>query len=213
MAEAVGLAASIAGPIGNTGQIAKTGLFIKGFLSDIKNAPDNIRSLAAEIESLSTAATKTEDILTKYKSLDTNVDFEAECEDLARFVDLLNESRNKIEEDATKFGTGKGRWWERLGSAVRKKEVAEVLLSVERAKTLVIGMELKILINHQYRHGDVLAHLSSDISSVRNDLCNIGPAIKGLSQARADEFSALDQMLDSVLQRGLQRHYQEFGAS
>ncbi|CZS96143.1 uncharacterized protein RAG0_05582 [Rhynchosporium agropyri] len=174
MAEAVGLAASIAGPIGNTGQIAKTGLFIKGFLSDIKNAPDNIRSLAAEIESLSTAATKTEDILTKYKSLDTNVDFEAECEDLARFVDLLNESRNKIEEDATKFGKVVGTT--RKCSTEEGSGGGAAPCGESEDASYRHGTE-----DSNYRNGDVLAHLSSDISSVRNDLCNIGPAIKGLS--------------------------------
>ncbi|XMA07321.1 hypothetical protein WAI453_000112 [Rhynchosporium graminicola] len=78
MAEAVGLAASIAGLIWNTGQIAKTGLFIKGFLSAIKDAPNYIRSLAAELESLSAAAAKTGGTPTKCKSLDMNVDFEGE---------------------------------------------------------------------------------------------------------------------------------------
>lgn len=44
MAEAVGLAASIAGLIGLAGQVLQGGLFIQQFFEDVRDAPAGVRS-------------------------------------------------------------------------------------------------------------------------------------------------------------------------
>ena len=145
MAEVVGLAASIAGLVAITGQIGKSILFIKGFLEDTKNAPEDIRSLAYEIELLSSAAEKTNALLSKCH--DDGLDFDVEDEErgLKRYADMIEKLKAKIEKDVKTFGRGKGHWWERVGSAGRKKSVEGYLRGVERAKTLVLGIETKII--------------------------------------------------------------------
>lgn len=145
MAEAVGLAASIAGLIGITGQLAKGVLFLKGFVEDTKNAPEDIRSLAAELELLGSAATKTDKLLVKCKDGGLDFDLEVERKGLKRYADMIENLGTKIEKDVKKFGSGKGRWWERVGSAGRKKGVEGYLIGVERAKTLVLDIEMKIM--------------------------------------------------------------------
>jgi hypothetical protein len=82
MAEAVGLAASIAGLIGITGQPGKGILFIKGFLDDAKDAPDDIRLLSVEVELLSSAAQKTESLLVMCQQDGLEFDLEEECKAL-----------------------------------------------------------------------------------------------------------------------------------
>jgi hypothetical protein len=50
MAEALGAAGSIAGLVGLAGQIAQGVLFLHGFFSDIRDAPEEIRDLRAELD-------------------------------------------------------------------------------------------------------------------------------------------------------------------
>ena len=145
MAEVVGLAASVAGLLAITGQIGKSILFIKGFLEDTKNAPEEIRSLAYEIELLSSAAEKTNALLSKCQDEGLDIDVEDQERDLARYADMIEKLKAKIEKDVKTFGPGKGRWRERVGSAARKKSVEGYLRGVERAKTLVLGIETKFM--------------------------------------------------------------------
>jgi hypothetical protein len=50
MAEAVGLAASIAGLIGLAGQVLQGGLFIQQFFEDVRGAPAEVLDLRDELE-------------------------------------------------------------------------------------------------------------------------------------------------------------------
>ena len=145
MAEVVGLAASVAGLVGITGQIGKSIIFVKGFLEDTKNAPDEVRSLAAEIELLGSAAEKTDRLLVKCQADGLDIDLNEERKGLTRYAEIIEKLRTKIEKDVMTFGVGKGRWWERVGSAARKKSVEGYLVGVERAKTLVMSIENKIM--------------------------------------------------------------------
>jgi len=145
MAEVVGLAASVAGLVAITGQIGKSISFIKGFLEDTKNAPEEIRSLASEIELLSSAAEKTNALLTRCHADGLVIDVEDEERGLTRYADMIEKLKAKIEKDVKTFGPGKGRWRERVGSAARKKSVEGYLRGVERAKTLVLGIETKFM--------------------------------------------------------------------
>ncbi len=145
MAEAVGFAAGIAGLIGITGQLGKGVLFLKGLLEDISNAPGYIRSLAAELELLGSAAAKTDKLLVKCRNDGLDFGLEEERKELKRYADMIVNLGTKIDKDVKIFGTGKGRWWERVGSAGRKKGVEVYLVGVERAKTLVLDVEMKIM--------------------------------------------------------------------
>jgi hypothetical protein len=51
----------------------------------------------------------------------------------------------KIEKYAKNFGEGKGRWWERMKTAGKKNSLARYMVGVERAKTLVMDVEIKIM--------------------------------------------------------------------
>ncbi|KAL2071793.1 hypothetical protein VTL71DRAFT_13028 [Oculimacula yallundae] len=211
MAEAIGLAASVAGLIAFTGQIAKTGLFIKGFLSDVKNAPDDIRSLAIEFELLSSAAAKTESMLVKCQRSGIDLDLKDESKVMARYADSIKQLGGRIEKDVVKFGAGGGKWWDRLGSATRKKELAEFLVGMERSKTLMMDVEMRLLINLQHQQNETLAHMPGSVLKVQEGVSSIGPALQNLLQVRASELSALELILDSAIQRGLQRHHREAG--
>lgn len=145
MAEIVGLAASVAGLVAITGQIGKSILFIKVFLEDTKNAPEEVRSLAAEIELLGSAAEKTDALLVKCHADGIEIDLEEERKGLTRYADMIERLKEKVEKDVKAFRAGKGHWWERVGSVARKKSVEGYLVGVERAKTLVMGIETKIM--------------------------------------------------------------------
>ncbi|KAH7400462.1 hypothetical protein BKA64DRAFT_482361 [Cadophora sp. MPI-SDFR-AT-0126] len=168
MAEAVGLAASIASLVAIVGQVGKSVLFIKGFFEDIKNAPDDIRSLAEEIEMLASAAQKTKGLLVKYQETGLGLDVENECKALKRYVGMVERLGVKIEKDVKKFGDGKGRWWQRMQSAARKKELAGFLKGLERTKTLVMGIEMKIAINLQHDQRDSLTKTNHSLDKLQS---------------------------------------------
>jgi hypothetical protein len=50
MAEAVGLAASVAGLVGLAGQVLQGGLFIQKFFDDVRNAPAEVQDLKDELD-------------------------------------------------------------------------------------------------------------------------------------------------------------------
>ncbi|KAL2065257.1 hypothetical protein VTL71DRAFT_2926 [Oculimacula yallundae] len=166
MAEVVGLAASIAGLLGITGQIGKSALFIKGFLEDTKNALEEVLRLAAEIELLATAAKKTDVLLSQCHADELFPDLEDERKALVRYADMIERLKGKIGKDVRTFGIGKGHWWDRMGSATRKKSVEGYLVGVERAKTLVLGMKSKIIIQLQRHHGDSLAKTNQSLDTL-----------------------------------------------
>lgn len=145
MAEVVGLAASVAGLVGIIGQLGKGVLLVKGFLDDAKDAPDNIRSLSAEAGLLSSAAQKTGRLLVMCQQDGLELDLEEEHKALKKYTNMVDNLGAKFEKDVKKFGEGKGRWYERMKTAGRKKGLAEYMVAVERAKTLVTDVELKIM--------------------------------------------------------------------
>ncbi|KAG4443854.1 hypothetical protein IFR05_000620 [Cadophora sp. M221] len=168
MAEIVGLAASVAGLVAITGQIGKSIIFIKGFLEDAKNAPEEIRSLAAEIGLLGSAAEKTDALLVKCHADGVEIDLEEERKGLTRYATMIERLKEKIEKDVKALGgAGKGRWWERVGSAARKKSMEGYLVGVERAKTLVMGVESKIMIQLQQGHRDSLLTTNQSLEALQ----------------------------------------------
>ena len=60
MAEAVGLAASVAGLVGLAGQVLQGGLFIQQFFEDIRDAPAKVLDLRDELELFAFVASDTE---------------------------------------------------------------------------------------------------------------------------------------------------------
>ncbi|KAK0111701.1 hypothetical protein ONS95_002044 [Cadophora gregata] len=167
MAEVVGLAASIAGLVGITGQIGKSILFIKGFLEDARDAPEEIRSLASELELLASAAMKTDTLLVKCQTDGVVINLEEERKGLKRYANMIEILKTKIEKDIKRFGPGKGHWWERVGSATRKKSVEGYLVGVERAKSLVFGIETKIMIQLQQGHLDALIKTHQSLETLQ----------------------------------------------
>jgi len=143
----VGFAASITGLLGITGQLLSGIIFIKGLLNDTIDAPEDIRSLAAEVELLSSAARKTESLLVKCQEDGMNLDLEEERKALKKYKDMVERLGTKIEKDAKIFGGGNGRWWERMKTAGKKNGLAGYLVGVERAKTLVMDIEMKIMMS------------------------------------------------------------------
>jgi hypothetical protein len=63
MAEAIGLAGSVAGLVGLAGQLLNGCRLVKGFLDDAKQAPDDIRDLHMEMGILAAEADKISTLL------------------------------------------------------------------------------------------------------------------------------------------------------
>lgn len=69
---------------------------------------------------------------------------------MTSFAGLIADLGRMIGKDVKQLEDGKGRWWQRVGSATRKEEVAEYMVGVERAKTLVMDTKIKITLYVEY---------------------------------------------------------------
>ncbi|KAN0102620.1 hypothetical protein V8E51_010933 [Hyaloscypha variabilis] len=159
--EAVGFAASITGLLGITGQLLNGILFIKGFLNDAIDAPEDIRSLVGEEDG-------------------TNLDLEEERKALKKYTDMVERLGTKIEKHAKTFGVGNGRWWERMKMAGKKNGLAGYLVCVERAKTWVMDIEMKIMINLQHHHRNILTNTNRILETIQSNSNGDATAIKGI---------------------------------
>ncbi|KAE9374056.1 hypothetical protein N431DRAFT_556475 [Stipitochalara longipes BDJ] len=121
-----------------------------------------------EVELLSSAAQRTERLLITCQQDGLELDLEEERKALKKYTDMVNKLGAKIEKDVKKISEGKGRWWERMKIAGKKNGLAGYMMGIERAKTLVIDMEMKIMINLQHDHRDVLNNTNRFLESLQS---------------------------------------------
>ena len=158
MAEALGFAASAAGLVGLAGQLFNGCMFVKGFLDDAENAPEDIRALHKEIEILAAAAQDASRIFKEVGrsggGIDNSVDEDGVenapttfsssqyQQALEQCIDTVTTLGKKIESEVQKFGGKHAKLWDRMKAATRKKAFAEHISRVERAKTqLMMAMQ------------------------------------------------------------------------
>lgn len=140
MAEAVGLAASIAGLVSLAGQVFSGCVTLKALFDDTRNALEDIRRLHAElgileveVGNMSRDAEKmvgdltslTEDDVKSYKSVLDHCQY------------VVSEMTAEIDKQKKKVG-GDAKWWDQIKIATRKKKYAEYSSRIERAKTQVL---------------------------------------------------------------------------
>jgi hypothetical protein len=145
MAEAIGLAANLAGLIGLAGQLLEGCLFVKDFLEDIKSAPQEIKTLSEEIGILSSAARSTTRLIERLKEPGLTIDqaeYEPALRQCIRTVQILGQEV----EGYVKKGSGDGgmKWWDKMKVASKKKSLGSHIERLERAKTQIHMVQLNI---------------------------------------------------------------------
>ena len=158
MAEALGLAASVAGLVGLAGQLFNGCMFVKGFLDDAKNAPEDIRAIHKEIEILAAAAQDASRIFKEVEisggcidnrvnddgveNAPTNFSNSQYQQALEQCIDAVTTLGKIIESEVQKFGGKHAKLWDRMKAATKKKAFAEHISRIERAKTqLMMAMQ------------------------------------------------------------------------
>jgi len=147
MAELIGVVSGVGSLVGLAGQLFNGCLFVKSFLDDTKNAPDDIRALHTEFEILTSSAEETNKLVAACLGMGPDFDVRNYQRALQQYVSAVEKLGENIAEDARKFGLdGKGKWWERMKSAGKKKSLNAHMVRIERAKTQVMSIEQKLIL-------------------------------------------------------------------
>lgn len=134
MAEAVGLAASVAGLVGLAGQVLRGGLFIQQFFEDVRDAPAEVLDLRDELELFACVANDTKTLLQRASETLASLDTSNFSRSLERCERILKEIGNKFTRYTVNKKHDKKLWWERLKVASRKKALGEYLRRLQGAK-------------------------------------------------------------------------------
>jgi len=141
MAEAIGLAASIAGLAALAGKLTQGCIYLKGVFEDIKNAPKDVQLLITELNILLGVSKSIEARLEAgvLGRVFEEADFRPALEQCVSTVESL---RDQVAEDLKRIGNGKdGRWWERIKVVSKKKTMADQLSRLERAKSQILMVQ------------------------------------------------------------------------
>jgi hypothetical protein len=143
MAEVLGIAASAAGIIGLTGQIAQGCFFIKNFLSDVKSAPEDVQRLKRELELIGALAKTTKKVVRQSAQL--GIELEDDLPAIQQCLEVVQSLRSTLQKQANLFeGDGKGKWWERMKVAARKKMLDMEVGRLERTKTGLQVLQINV---------------------------------------------------------------------
>jgi hypothetical protein len=173
MAEAVGLAASVAGLVGLAGQVLQGGLFIQKFFDDVRNAPAEVQDLKDELDLFTFIAKDTKKLFETARDDGVPVSFAAFEQTLERCGNIVKDIGLKLEH----FVGEKGKevalttqnhpdsscgpnvlaplepsrnserpriWWAKLKVASRKKALGEYLHRLERAKSQLLTVQANL---------------------------------------------------------------------
>jgi len=141
MAEAVALAASIAGLTALAGKLTQGCLYLKSVFEDIKNVPKNVQLLVTELDILLRISKSIEARLEAgvLGRVFEEADFRPALEQCVKTVESLGD---QVAEDLKKIVNGKdGRWWERIKVVSKKKTMADQLSRLERAKCQILMVQ------------------------------------------------------------------------
>lgn len=105
MAEAVGLAASVAGLIGLSGQILQGGLFMRKFFDDIRNAPAEVLDLKDELELFTLVACDTERLFQQASLVGISIESSTFTQILERCARIVADIGSKLEKYEALVGT------------------------------------------------------------------------------------------------------------
>jgi hypothetical protein len=134
MAEAAGLAASIAGLVGLAGQVLQGGLFIKQFFEDVRDAPVEVLDLRDELELFAFVVRDTEKLLQRASETRPSIDTTSFRRTLERCAQIVKDIGDRFVQCVENAGEDTRLWWKRLKVASRKKALANYMRRLERAK-------------------------------------------------------------------------------
>ena len=173
MAEAVGLAASVAGLVGLAGQVLQGGLFIQKFFDDVRNAPAEVQDLKDELDLFTFIAKDTKKLFETARDDGVPVSSAAFERTLERCGAIVHDIGLKLEhfvgekgkevaltsqnDPASSYGPNvlaplepsrnseRPRiWWAKLKVASRKKALGEYLQRLERAKSQLLAVQANL---------------------------------------------------------------------
>jgi hypothetical protein len=134
MAEAAGLAASVAGLVGLAGQVLRGGLFIKQFFEDVSEAPDEVLDLRDELELFAFIVRDTEKLLQRASETRLSIDTTNFLRTLERCAQIVKDIRDRLVQCVGNAGENTSSWWKRLKVVSRKKALGDYMRRLERAK-------------------------------------------------------------------------------
>jgi hypothetical protein len=146
MAEAVALAASVAGLVGLSGQILQGSLFLRQFLEDIRDAPSEVCDLKDEIELFTLVASDTDRLVKQAGDINgaISISWASYARTLERCRKIVDNLGRELQECAGMAAEGRLRWWRRLRVATRKEALAGYLRRLDRAKGQLLAVQANI---------------------------------------------------------------------
>ncbi|KAL3417622.1 hypothetical protein PVAG01_10632 [Phlyctema vagabunda] len=175
MSDVIGLAASIAGLAGFSGQLLEGCLFLKGFLDDLKHASSDIKYLATEIQLIQSI---TREISSKAQQVAQSVTWKVqEKDDCETAFRLCTESIKDLGQDIAKHsqrieGKGSKRWWASLKAAIGKKALTEKLNRIERAKQKILMVQNSLSLHLEQDTCKQVINTSNVINTTLSQLQN-----------------------------------------
>jgi hypothetical protein len=142
IAEALGLGANVVAFIGLAGQVIQGCQYIKTILDDVKDAPDDIRSLHTEINLLTRTLETFKNALVELSHSETHVEIGGEAK-LA--LDYCEEAIAGLLKSILKIKRP-GSKWGQIKFAFSKDKVSKHIGRVERAKGYIATAQASILL-------------------------------------------------------------------
>jgi len=127
MAEAVALAASVAGLTGLAGQILQGCIFIRKFFEHVRDAPEEVLDLRDELELFTLVASDTEKLFQRAGDDEMLIPAVQYKRILERCANIVKDIADRLEQYAGKPEGWKRQWWSRLKVASRKRTLAECM--------------------------------------------------------------------------------------
>lgn len=147
MAEAaLGAAGSIASLVSLAGQVVQGILILHGFYNDIRDAPEEVRSLRIELDQFRKLYEGLEKLSKLYRPCDmTDNVFDDLHSALIPCKDLTDKLVHQIGKYNVQHGSGKRkRVWSQVKLAVRKQQYRDYLAALERAKSTLIATQISM---------------------------------------------------------------------
>lgn len=136
MAEALGVAGSVISFVGFVGQLTQGVVFLCGFLSDIKDAPEDIENLNTVLRLLSIILEDVQKHDEDSPALQTAVIY---CESwVAKLKSLVQRYTPNAGE------TGVKRVWSQLNVAFRSKKFKKYIEGLETAKSMILHAQVDL---------------------------------------------------------------------
>ena len=134
MAEALGIAGSVVSFVGLAGQVAQGVNYLYNFFNSMQDAPNDIKSLAAELKILGTILDEVNRDVVDSAALGAALQL---CKDIvAELEGLVQKSNLTSKQSKVK------RLWSQMSTAFRNEEFRKYIERLERAKTSLLHAKM-----------------------------------------------------------------------